>query len=72
MRIGFWDTTDLTVIHPISRQEMSAPSDFVRFLLEVESFGDCLADLLGARWDDGDPGRLRLDERPNRSGSSHP
>ena len=41
MRIGFWDTTDLTIIHPDTRQEMSVPSDFVRFLLEMESFGDC-------------------------------
>ena len=41
VRIGFWDTADLTVTHPTTRQEVSAPSDFVRFLLEMESIGGC-------------------------------
>jgi hypothetical protein len=41
VRIGFWDTTDLVIIHPISRQGMPPPSDFVRFLLDIESIEGC-------------------------------
>jgi hypothetical protein len=41
VRIGFWDTTDLVITHPISRQGILPPSDFVRFLLDMESIEGC-------------------------------
>ena len=57
VRIGFWDTTDLTIIHPDLASGDVCPIGLRTVPSRRGVIQGLPSYLLGARWDDGDPGR---------------